>query len=223
MEIITAPAGGEQLDATDSMYPSYLRVVSGHEHFGVKAATYYGYVLSGTAQLQGTEFQVSAGAGTFFSWPDELALQATGLTVVICRLGFRGLLTVGRIESRGRLSYIDGCSSTILVTPPRLGDPVLNYLHFQPNTLQSEHSHSSIRLGVVARGRGVAFRSNGVGGPSWEQPIEAGSVFLLAGHERHAFSTASDQCMEVVTYHPDSDWGPQDQSHPMLTRTNLLE
>lgn len=222
MEIISTPVGGEQLNAVDTMYPSYLRVVSGTERFAEQGATCYGYVLSGTAQLCGREFQVTGGPGTFFSWPGEFTLEATGLTVLMCRLGFRGLLSVGRIESQGRLSYIDGCSSTILVAPPRSGDPVLNYLHFQPDTRQTEHSHSSLRLGVVARGRGVSFRSKGVGGPGWEQPLRPGSVFLLSAHERHAFATPSDQCMEVITYHPDSDWGPADESHPMLSRTHLL-
>jgi hypothetical protein len=126
---------------------------------------------------------------------------------------------VGSIEAEGRLAYIDGCSDTILVSPARLGDAVLNFLHFPPGIEQSVHSHPSIRLGVVARGGGQAY-GPGPGGEEWCLPLAPGSVFLLAPHEMHAFrTTPARHAMDVIAYHPDSDWGPTDGVHPMLNRT----
>jgi AraC-like ligand binding domain len=81
------------------------------------------------------------------------------------------------------------------------------------------HSHPSIRLGVVARGEGRAFGPM-LGGGTWEQPLRPGAMFLLHPHEMHAFRTSeSGQSMDVIAYHPDSDWGPTDAIHPMLNRT----
>lgn len=221
MEIIMQPVGGEQLDATGTMYPSYLRVVTGREHLADHTATFYGYVMSGTAHLESEGFQLDGSSGTYFCWPSELTIETTGITIVMCRLGFRGLLCAGRIESTGRLAYIDGCSSSVLVGPPRVGDPILNFLHFPRGTRQTEHTHPSLRLGIVARGSGVVIGPRWPGGPRWEKSIGQGAVFLLPAHERHAFLTAPDQTMDVISYHPDSDWGPDDHSHPMLTRTYL--
>jgi hypothetical protein len=28
--------------------------------------------------------------------------------------------------------------------------------------------------------------------------------------------------MDVIAFHPDSDWGPTDEKHPMLNRTYLV-
>ena len=92
---------------------------------------------------------------------------------------------------------------------------LLNLLHFPPNTDQTRHAHPSIRLGVVSRGRGTAH------GPTWEQPLMRGDVFLLDAHEVHAFRTEPQSGMDVIAFHPDSDWGPTDQAHPMKNRTYL--
>lgn len=222
MDIIANPTKGDRLDATATMYPSYLEVVSGAWRLSEEAATHYGYVLSGSTKLIGDVLEVTAKASTFFCWPGCLRLEADGVVVVMCRYGFLGLLSVGVIERTGRLSYIDGCSSTVLAQPPRVGDPVLNHLHFPPETLQTEHTHPSIRFGVVAKGQGIAFGSHPCGDGRWEKSLTEGAVFLLQAQERHAFQTlGSGEGMEVISYHPESDWRPTDHSHPMLTRTYL--
>lgn len=224
MDIITKPKESDRLDATATMYPSYLEVVSGILDLSDKVSTHYGYVLSGTANLKGELFEVTAKAGAFFCWPGRLRLDAEGVVVIICRIGFRGLLSVGLVEQVGRLTYIDGCSSTVLAPPPRVGDPVLNHLHFPPETLQTEHTHPTIRFGVVAKGQGIAFGSHPCGDGRWEKPLTEGAVFLLHAQERHAFQTlGSNEGMDIISYHPESDWGPTDHSHPMLTRTYVSE
>eukprot|EP00968_Pinguiococcus_pyrenoidosus_P010274 scaffold803_cov310-Pinguiococcus_pyrenoidosus.AAC.187 len=35
----------------------------------------------------------------------------------------------------------------------------------------------------------------------------------------HAFATKGDEQMCVIAFHPDSDFGPQDECHPMINRT----
>jgi hypothetical protein len=222
MNVIQDPIGGEKLDAISTMYPSYLNAVSGKKIFSGELATYYGYVVSGQAKLSNKNIEITVKEGIFFCWPDFLEINTDGLVIVMCRIGFRGILTMGCIENVGRLSYIDGCSSSILVSPPRVGDPVLNHLHFPPETLQTEHTHPSIRFGVVAQGYGIAFGSNPSGSSPWEKEIKKGTVFFLNAHERHAFQTIGcSEGLDIISYHPDSDWGPTDQNHPMLTRTYL--
>ena len=51
----------------------------------------------------------------------------------IIRYGYQGLDLVGKVEPTGRLAYIDGCTDTLLISPPRKGDACLNHLHFPKN------------------------------------------------------------------------------------------
>jgi quercetin dioxygenase-like cupin family protein len=219
MELLRTPSHGDTLDATMTMYPSRLRVLEGPSNEGSATSTVYGFVVRGSLIAKVDGFAVTADAGSFFCIPGEVELHVKGLTVVIERLGFRGILTAGQMERTGRLAYIDGCSDSILVMPPRLGDPVLNHLHFPAGIEQTQHRHPSVRLGVVARGRGTAYGTTA--GKTWEQPLEPGSVFQLLAHETHAFRTLGGESMDVIAYHPDSDWGPTDGTHPMLNRTYL--
>ena len=225
MDVIVQPKDGDTLDCRMTMYPCRLEVVAREGERGGKrrltsmTSTTYGYVVSGEARVRAERFDVRAEAGGFFCVPGELELDAAGRVVVIERYGFRGLLTAGRIEDTGRLSYIDGCSDTILVPPPRRGDPVLNHLHFPRGVEQTQHTHPSIRLGIVARGEGVAFQ---LGERGFELPLTEGCVFLLHEHELHSFrTTESDEPMDVIAFHPDSDWGPTNGVHPMLNRTYM--
>jgi hypothetical protein len=221
VKIIRNPKDGDSLDATLTMYPSRLEVVEGRREVGDVTTTSYGYVATGTADICTPRFRLQAAHGTFFSVPGTFSVESRGRVVLIQRLGYRGLVVAGRLEDVGRLAYIDGCSSTILVSPARVGDPVLNHLHIPPGTDQSQHTHPSVRLGVITRGSGMAT-GRGAAGEGWEEPLEAGTVFLLDAQELHSFSTAASRDgLDVVTYHPDSDWGPTDGDHPMVSRTYL--
>lgn len=214
MLIAPASPAPRTLSALESMYPSSLHTVSGSASYAATTTTAYGYVIAGTCRVVGEFGVFTLVQGSYFCVPGAFRVEADGEVAIIERLGFRGLFAAGRIEATGRLAYIDGCSDTLLVYPPRLGDPVLNHLHFPTNINQSVHSHPSIRLGVVARGHGVAH------GPGWEHVLALGDVFLLAPHEMHAFRT-SGSTMDIIAFHPDSDWGPTDEQHPMRNRTYL--
>jgi hypothetical protein len=218
MKILPALHDGETIDASATMYPSRIEAIrSNRRAFERDTSTVFGYVISGSARLLAPGLVAELETGGYFAVPGPGLIEAQGQSILIERYGFRGMLQVGRIESTGRLSYIDGCSDSILCMPPRLGDPVLNHLHFPAGIVQSVHSHPSVRLGVVARGAGVAY---GPGRGGWEHPLSPGAIFLLEAHELHAFKTP-DGSMDVIAYHPDSDWGPTDGAHPMLNRTYL--
>ncbi len=219
MELIVDPKSGATLDATLTMYPSRLEVHTDACRLTRPCSTSYEFVVRGRAKIASEGLEVSAGEGMYFCIPGELELQVDGLVVCVERIGFRGVAQCGVIEREGRLSYIDGCSDTVLVAPPRLGDPVLNHLHFPAGIVQSVHSHPSIRLGVVARGSGVAYGPGA--SKAWERELSPGGVFLLSAHELHAFRTNPASGMDVIAFHPDSDWGPTDENHPMRNRTYL--
>ena len=219
MRLIPVPSDGDRIDALDTMYPCSIEVVRGAERtFSTPTSTYYGMVLGGRARVTGPGLSLEAESGTFFAMPGPVSVSSGEQVVVIERLGFRGLPSAGRIESKGRLAYIDGCSDTILVMPPRQGDPVLNHLHFPAQIVQTLHRHPSVRLGVVARGAGEAFGRNSAG-HEWVKPLAEGSLFMLEPHEAHAFRTTGTAGMDVIAFHPDSDWGPRDEAHPMINRT----
>jgi hypothetical protein len=219
MKIVTACDGVGSIDALGTMYPSSItgrRIGREMCRFGGSTSTVYAYVLEGAASFHvGSHASVSLDAGGYFSSPDAVEIvgeAAGGIVVVVERAGFRGQLVAGRVERQGRLSYIDGCSDSILVYPPRMGDPVFNHLHFPKGIDQTQHLHPSIRLGAVVRGAGVAK------GPGWEKELRVGDMFLLDEQEIHSFATPV-AAMDVVAFHPDSDWGPLDGNHPMVNRT----
>ena len=54
------------------------------------------------------------------------------------------------------------------------------------------------------------------------EPLRPGSVFLIPAGVRHSFHTGDDQLL-IVAYHPDSDFGPTDEDHPMINRTLVSE
>jgi AraC-like ligand binding domain len=225
MDILRDPEEGAGFDARQTMYPSELRVRTKSQVLGTLTSTCYCVVLAGSASFvcKASGFSWALRVGGFVAIPGTFELEVSGphaKIVCIERFGFRALPMAGCIEEKGRLSYIDGCSDSILCMPPRQGDPVLNHLHFPVGVRQTEHTHPSLRLGAVLSGRGEAFSKQGDG---FREPLAPGAVFWLHPHEMHAFSTQdSRSTLDVVAYHPDSDWGPTDSGHPMLNRTYLV-
>jgi len=160
----------------------------------------------------------NVGPGQFFSTATGPVIQADGLLVAIQLDEYLGTnLIGGPLEARGRLRYIDGCTDSLLIAPPVLGDPCLNLLHFPVGIDQTAHTHPSVRFGVVARGRGeCVYEEDGREGV---YALEPGVVFCIPRDCVHKFRTLRGEEMTVVAYHPDSDHGPQHDDHPMLNRT----
>lgn len=223
MRVLRSPDDGATLDASATMYPSRLVALRSRREFTTPTSTHYGYCVAGKIHIAAEGIDAALSAGGFFALPGAFEARVEGLTVAIERFGFRCAPLLGRVEARGRLAYIDGCSDTVLCAPPRLGDPVLNHLHFPAGIRQSLHTHPSIRLGVVARGGGLAFGQRAMDGADFEEALIEGAVFAIDAHERHAFRTEKGASMDVIAFHPDSDWGPTDGAHPMLNRTYLAK
>lgn len=157
-------------------------------------------------------------AGMYASVPGKCEVRPVGQDLsrglVISALGWMGMLVIGGpLEERGRLRYIDGCTDSLLVPPVRLGDPCLNGLWFPLLTQQTSHTHPSVRIGMVVRGRGRCVTPQGV------HELRPGVMFVIHPEGEHRFETPSDSGLTVVAWHPDSDCGPTDQGHPMVRRT----
>ena len=119
----------------------------------------------------------------------------------------------GYVEEIGRNRYIDGCSASLLVMPPRRGDPCVNHLHILAGTVQTEHHHPSDRIGMVVRGRGLAHHEAGP-----PMVLYPGRAWRILAGERHRFETRGE-ALDVLVFHPDSEWGPTDEAHQMLDAT----
>lgn len=207
------PAHGALLCRSDSAFPSKMASAYQDALTLPAGATHYGYVYSGETRFSvcGSDFSLSA--GMYFAIPDQVTLHSSGLTVVFSRQEYCGMFQVGgAIEPRGRLCYIDGCTDSLLVAPPLKGDACLNLLHFPAGIDQTPHTHPSDRLGIVARGRGICRTPHG------EHALLAGNVFCIPAEALHSFAT-NDSDMTVIAYHPDSDFGPTHEAHPMINRT----
>lgn len=176
-----------------------------------------GHTIYGVNTSEGATVDVDAGRFTvgplmFFSAVPPVEVKGFE-GIVIRREGYEGVFSLGGpIEERGRLNYIDGCTDSLLIHPPRCGDPCLNHLSFPPGIRQTMHTHPSVRLGLVVRGRGVAVT------PDYDLELKPGVPWVLPPGSEHCFFT-DDVGMDIIAWHPDSDSGPRDEDHPMLNRT----
>lgn len=177
-------------------------------------ATHFGMVTEGTIVLKDPRGEFALGARMFFAAPGACVIDGTGACgLVISRLDYQGLWQLGGpVEQTGRLCYIDGCSDTLLISPPRLGDPCLNHLHIPPGTSQTAHTHPSERIGIIVRGTGECRT------PAGARTLTAGMAWRIPTGVRHSFHT-TDSSLDVIAWHPDSDCGPTDSDHPMVSRT----
>ena len=219
-------ADGLLVDLTDNQHPT--RVYGWQQDRGPLKlgadGTHFGFVNAGECRLRdtvhGCGLSHTVGAGMYFCVPGAVTIEG-GSGVVFSRLGFQGVFSIaGPIEQRGRLRYIDGCSDSLLISPLVKGDPCLNHLHFPTGIDQTRHTHPSIRVGIVARGRGRCVVPEHDDGSGSDQtiPLVPGQVFVIPTDGQHSFFT-DDETMDIIAYHPDSDTGPDHDDHPMVNRT----
>ena len=177
-----------------------------------ETGTHFGFVYSGAAELSCASGAFVLSPGMYFSAPGAMRICG-GSGIVITRLGYRGLFQLGGpVEDRGRLRYIDGCTDSLLISPVMRGDPCLNLLHFPRHTRQTAHTHPSIRVGLVIRGAGECVT------PAEHVALEPGRAFVIRAGCLHSFHTQDSELL-VAAYHPDSDFGPTHENHPMINRT----
>lgn len=223
MEISYKPVHTEGIRALETMYPTYSMFFDKDiKEQGLPHATTYGYVLSGSAKVTANSQNWFLQEGNYFAFHGSYDIDnSKDLNLwTVTKLGYRCMPMVGQVESNGRLSYIDGCSDSVLVSMPRYGDPVLNYLHFPTGIYQTQHTHPSIRMGVVISGEGEAFQEKSNNSDGWVKPLKKGCMFMLTEQELHSFRT-TDSHMDIVAFHPDSDTGPTDENHSMINRTYI--
>ena len=174
--------------------------------------------------------QVTAAHGTYPLAPASYAVLPDaariegGAGVVVTTAYHRGLFVVGGpVETTGRLAYIDGCTDSVLVAPVRRGDPCLNLLHLPPGTTQTDHTHPSLRVGLVVEGRGRCVLAAASEEGEQVVALAPGTVFVLAPDTVHRFETDARDGVLLMAWHPDSDSGPSDDDHPMLNRTFVAD
>jgi mannose-6-phosphate isomerase-like protein (cupin superfamily) len=154
--------------------------------------------------------------GYVFAAPGTISLRGSS-GVLITREDYKGVFSItGPVEQEGRLRYIDGCTDSLLIPPVMFGDPCLNLLYFPPGINQTAHTHPSDRVGMILSGEGVCH--------AWNDGVEdrinltPGVIFCIHAGGKHKFST-DNRHLRVLAYHPESDFGPQHDEHPMLNRT----
>lgn len=210
------------LNQLNSMYPTEGYMLENQEMIlpaYAKHCSVYGYSFGNNIlTIDGKQIQLEQGQYFGLSVKESATIKATTKLFLVIRLGYMVLNTIGWVEQQGRLSYIDGCSDSLLVYPARLGDSSLNFLYFPPGINQTFHRHPSIRLGCVIQGNG--YSSHGDHNSVREDQLTTGTSFCLHEQERHRFRT-TDSTMTVIAFHPDGDWGPTDHNHTMLNRTYL--
>jgi len=189
----------------------HIRKLSGDEYTTVTKTTKY-FALLGSVST----YTLKTETGLFVGALNEVA-TFKGNGYVIETPGFKTLTEkIATLDPtiHGDLSYIDGCSNTNVINPPRNGDPCLNYLYFPKGINQSFHTHPSLRVGLVLHGHGTAWIEND------KYELNAGDVFVLDRMVNHRFST-EDSPMSLIAFHPDSEDGPRDEGNPMKTRTYI--
>ena len=178
-----------------------------------KGQTHFGFVHNGEATLgiDGRKFPIAC--GMYFSVIGEATLTGNANIVVASQHNYVGIFGIGGpVEEEGRLKYIDGCSDTLLISPVTKGDACLNFLKLPPQTNQSFHTHPSLRFGIIFSGTGHCDYPDGT------EPLFPGKAFFIPPDGEHRFRT-NEQSLSVIAFHPDSDFGPHDDFHPMVNRT----
>jgi len=179
----------------------------------------FGYVNFGTVLIKchETKREIEVQAGMWFSVPGACTLEFShNYSLYICqRRDYPGALAFGLVERTGRLKYIDGAFDTLLHPPIKKGLPCFNALYMPTGIHQTMHTHPSTRAGFII-----------IGGATCETPdgkyrLESGDIFYLRTNGWHKFRSdlEDSSTMMLVAYHPDSDFGPTDEDHPMLNRT----
>jgi quercetin dioxygenase-like cupin family protein len=140
----------------------------------------------------------------------------TGTAVVVEYLGLRLLESryyVQDVLDMGNLSYMDGGTNTTAINPGRLGDPVVNYVHFPAGMQQTLHTHPSHRIGMVLKGLGKIELDNG------EFLLKQGDVFFMQRNVLHNFMCPYNEDVVLFVFAPDSGTGPTDEVNPLKIRT----
>lgn len=227
-------------DSEHSQFPlKYYHVINGQGFTPDANQSYYIFIYEGESLIKIKDgIQAVLPKDTYVSHHGifELCGEFKAVVIeVICSGGiyakenFKAQTTIGGVvEEKGRLKYIDGCTDSILIHPVKKGLPCLNHLHFPNGIIQTPHTHPSHRIGLVIRGEGECAT------PFGDLPLTTGCIFIIKEYNgtdkalgldglmhdagTHKFNTDKSS-MDVIAFHPDSDFGAEDEFHPMINRT----
>ena len=217
---------GELLEDSNSQYPL---AVHGYENIseenklnnGIEFAnlgTAWGFVQCGEIDFTVDSRRWTVHANEWFCLQqsdfNKIELKSKTKLFLIFMRGPKGLNSMGGpLEDQGRLRYIDNCTDTVLYSPPIKGDPCLNFLCFPKDVIQTPHFHPTVRCGIVVSGQGICE----VGTDKYS--LSPGKIFFLPANTEHRFCTTENSFLKVIAFHPDSDYGPTHENHPMINRT----
>jgi mannose-6-phosphate isomerase-like protein (cupin superfamily) len=202
-------------ELVDQEYPTSVLLPAGDVVQVADGDSAYGMVAKDEVTISSMNRRQVLNGGMYFSIAGPARIE--DLKGFVClKHAYTCLNTFGGpIEQRGRLKYIDGCSDTLLLSPTVFGDPCLNLLYAPAGINQTAHSHPSVRVGLVIGGRGICCLDDGS-----RFNLDLGSVFVLPAGEVHSFHT-TNASLQIVVYHPESNFGPNDSAHPMVNRTEI--
>ncbi len=183
--------------------------------FKDKNSTHFGYVLKGISYItmnDGRKYPLIT--GMYFSISGEFIIDG-GEGIVFSKLQYRGVFSIGGpLQEDSTLNYLPGCVDSILIPPVFRGDPCLNFLNTTKGTLQPVHTHPSYRVGIVISGQGWEVSQ----APLTKFELKEGSIFFVEPLQKHAFETTT-QDLKFVVFHPNSDYGPTKNDHPLINQT----
>jgi quercetin dioxygenase-like cupin family protein len=182
--------------------------------FDSTAGTYYVMLQNASYYADAAHFESVNAA---FTVNNHFTIKCgQGTAVVIEYLGLHLLESRYFVQNKldmGNLSYIDGGTNTTAVNPGRLGDPVVNYVHFPAGMKQTLHTHPSHRVGMVLKGQGLIELDNS------EFPLQQGDVFFMQRNVLHNFMCPYNEDVVLFVFAPDSGTGPTDEVNPLKIRT----
>lgn len=125
------------------------------------------------------------------------------------------------LEGLPLLPYVNGCSTRQIFSPPRPGDPTLQFLNIPANSAeQAHHVHSTVRVAYVLSGSGKSVV--GIDGSTYSEELYPGKVCILEPMCPHHFETPNGESIQVVPLHVFSSVGSIESLHPMFNGTHML-
>jgi hypothetical protein len=203
--LLVDPRKHESLDFTHHDYPTHVQWKDRSSPVQLtETGTHFIFCTADSVTIKNGRKAYILDKDCYASITGAAVVEGTGTALISSRVGYQGMNSMGGpIEELGRLKYINGCSSTVLIAPLKKGDPCYNFLHIPPGARQAVHTHPTLRVCYVVEGK--CF-------------VTAGQFICIPAHVEHSFYTG-EESMRIVVYHPDSEVGPSDEEHPMLNRT----
>ena len=145
-------------------------------------------------------------------------VHSTQMAVVI--RGYTPSKRIAEINTCPYLPYINGCATSQLLPPIRIGDPTFQLLSMPPYTSeQSHHIHSTARVVFVYEGSGTC--EHGSEGHTKSMKLEKGDVLIIDKMYPHHFVTEKENLV-VLPLHIFSSTSLEN-SHPMMEGTHKTQ